>query len=96
IAHGQQSMEGHLVAQWLTFATVKVNAICRLEVFVTLFFSPDWLRLPQAYIELFLYVKSSLHLWNKAPLVIVDVPFDEFLDSVYCDVMGPYTQCLEG
>ncbi|KAL6084225.1 hypothetical protein STEG23_004919 [Scotinomys teguina] len=29
IAHCQQSMQGHFVAQWLTFATVKVNSICR-------------------------------------------------------------------
>ncbi|KAL6088377.1 hypothetical protein STEG23_008588 [Scotinomys teguina] len=29
IAHSQQSMQGHFVAQWLTFATVKVNSICR-------------------------------------------------------------------
>ncbi|KAL6038708.1 hypothetical protein STEG23_033143, partial [Scotinomys teguina] len=28
IAHCQQSMQGHFVAQWLTFATVKVNSIC--------------------------------------------------------------------
>ncbi|KAL6088327.1 hypothetical protein STEG23_020223 [Scotinomys teguina] len=29
----QQSMQGHFVAQWLTFATVKVNSICRLSSF---------------------------------------------------------------
>ncbi|KAL6039840.1 hypothetical protein STEG23_031890 [Scotinomys teguina] len=29
IAHCQQSMQGHFVAQWLTFARVKVNSICR-------------------------------------------------------------------
>ncbi|KAL6091992.1 hypothetical protein STEG23_028199 [Scotinomys teguina] len=29
IAYYQQSMQGHFVAQWLTFAMVKVNSICR-------------------------------------------------------------------
>ncbi|KAL6086001.1 hypothetical protein STEG23_002699 [Scotinomys teguina] len=29
IAYYQQSMQGYFVAQWLTFATVKVNSICR-------------------------------------------------------------------
>jgi hypothetical protein len=33
------------------------------------------------YVEGFLYIKPSLHSWDEAYLVMVDDPFDVFLDS---------------
>ncbi|KAL6032811.1 hypothetical protein STEG23_014752, partial [Scotinomys teguina] len=43
IAYYQQSMQGHFVAQWLTFATVKVNSICSPSLL--LYLPPRVLRL---------------------------------------------------
>ena len=34
------------------------------------------------YIDVFLYVKLSLHPWDEAYLIMKDVSFDVFLDSV--------------
>ena len=34
------------------------------------------------YIDGFLYIEPSLHHWNEAYLIMMDDPFDVFLDSV--------------
>jgi hypothetical protein len=37
------------------------------------------------YVDGFMYVKSSLHPWHELYLVLMDDPFDVFLDSVCKD-----------
>jgi hypothetical protein len=40
------------------------------------------------YIDRFPYIKSSLHPWDEAYLVIMDDHFDVFLDSVCEDLLS--------
>ncbi|KAL6052582.1 hypothetical protein STEG23_025332, partial [Scotinomys teguina] len=79
IAHCQQSMQGHFVAQWLTFATVKVNSICGFFN-AHIFSEADWCyklsrHTARLSFQLMLWFTQSwdesLHVISRGPILVL-------------------------